>query len=88
MSRNKTLPPFIHPKILEIDLDDGNGKGNAMEPLANCVSLMHMIGSEVKGSRKLFWKNVRFECERLCAEVRTTPLLELIFLNCEDWADE
>ena len=70
MSRNKTLPPFIHPKILELDLDDGNGKGNAMEPLANCVTLMHMIGSEVKGSRKLFWKNVRFECERLCSEVR------------------
>jgi hypothetical protein len=30
---------------------------------------VHMISSGVQGSRKLFWKNVRMECERLCEEV-------------------
>ncbi|THX00762.1 hypothetical protein D6D13_09319 [Aureobasidium pullulans] len=28
-----------------------------MEPLANCLSLMYMIGGNLRGSRKLFWKN-------------------------------
>ncbi|KAG2170740.1 hypothetical protein VTO58DRAFT_110979 [Aureobasidium pullulans] len=36
-----------------------------MEPLANCLSLLHMIGGNIRGSRKLFWKNVSMECERL-----------------------
>ncbi|KAI5360705.1 hypothetical protein Slin15195_G086210 [Septoria linicola] len=38
-----------------------------MEPLANCISLVHMIGSP-KGSRKLLWRNVRLECERMRAD--------------------
>ncbi|THW18913.1 hypothetical protein D6C76_01739 [Aureobasidium pullulans] len=29
-----------------------------MEPLADCLSLMYMIGGNLRGSRKLFWKNV------------------------------
>ncbi|KAJ5833633.1 hypothetical protein N7474_001944 [Penicillium riverlandense] len=39
-----------------------------MEPLSNCISLVHMISSGTRGSRKLFWRNVRMECERLCSE--------------------
>ena len=39
-----------------------------MEPLTNCMSLVHMLSSRIHGSRKLFWKNVRMECERLHAE--------------------
>jgi hypothetical protein len=60
MKRKTTLPPFIHPSL--IDSDD-------MEPLNNCISLVHMISSGVRGSRKLLWKNVRLECERLLQEV-------------------
>ncbi|RAO73580.1 uncharacterized protein BHQ10_009592 [Talaromyces amestolkiae] len=30
--------------------------------------LVHMVSSRVWGSRKLFWRNVRMECERLCEE--------------------
>lgn len=64
MLRHGTLPPFIHPRLIS-----SHAENTRMEPLTNCVSLMHMIGSRIQGSRKLFWKNVRLECERLCAEV-------------------
>lgn len=53
------LPPFIHPSLIFQEYDEVN-----MEPLANCMSLMHMFNSGVRGSRKLFWKNVKLECER------------------------
>jgi hypothetical protein len=64
MLRHNTLPPFIHPRLIS-----SNVENNHMEPLTNCISLMHMISSGVQGSRKLFWKNVRMECERLHEEV-------------------
>ncbi|KAF2801434.1 uncharacterized protein BDZ99DRAFT_553252 [Mytilinidion resinicola] len=63
MLRHNILPPFIHPRITSSDSED-----NYMEPLTNCISLVHMISSGVQGSRKLFWKNVRLECERLHEE--------------------
>jgi hypothetical protein len=64
MLRYNTLPPFIHPGLISSDVE-----GNYMEPLTNCISLVQMISGGVQGSRKLFWKNVRLECERLCEEV-------------------
>jgi hypothetical protein len=64
MLHHNTLPPFIHPRTISPDFDRGN-----TEPLTNCISLVHMIGTNVKGSRKLFWKNVRLECERLLEDV-------------------
>ena len=64
MLQHNTLPPFIHPRTISPDFDQGN-----TEPLTNCISLVHMIGSKIKGSRKLFWKNVRLECERLLEDV-------------------
>jgi hypothetical protein len=63
MLRQNTLPPFVHPKLLSADFDQ-----SYMEPLNNCISLLYMVSSGVQGSRKLFWKNVRLECERLCTE--------------------
>ncbi|KAF2095273.1 hypothetical protein NA57DRAFT_79762 [Rhizodiscina lignyota] len=63
MLRDNTLPPFIHPSWISSDVENQD-----MEPLNNCISLMHMIRSGVQGSRKLFWKNVRLECERWCEE--------------------
>lgn len=65
MQRHNTLPPFIHPRLMSSDVEN-----NHMEPMTNCINLVHMISRGVQGSRKLFWKNVRLECERLCAEVR------------------
>lgn len=65
MLRHNTLPPFIHPRLIYSDTENDH-----IEPLNNCISLMHMISSGVQGSRKLFWKNVRLECERFCEEVR------------------
>jgi hypothetical protein len=65
MLRHNTLPPFIHPRLISSNIEN-----NYMEPLTNCISLVHMISSGIQGSRKLFWKNVRLECERLCEVVR------------------
>ena len=65
MLRQDSLPPFIHPHLLSSDIEKGH-----MEPLTNCMSLVRMISSGSQGSRKLFWRNVRLECERLCEEVR------------------
>jgi hypothetical protein len=64
MLRDGNLPPFIHPHLISSHADD-----DFMEPLANGISLVHMISTGLKGSRKLFWRNVRLECERLHAEV-------------------
>lgn len=65
MLRDNTLPPFIHPHLVSSDAEN-----NDMEPLTNCISLVHTLSNRIHGSRKLFWKNVRMECERLCADVR------------------
>ncbi|PVH83207.1 hypothetical protein DL98DRAFT_547575 [Cadophora sp. DSE1049] len=73
MSRHGTLPPFIHPRMISSDVGYSH-----FEPLTNCISLVHMISSRIQGSRKLFWKNVRLECERLCAEHRELDSVELL----------
>jgi len=64
MLKNNTLPPFIHPLSVTSDGDD-----DQMEPLSDCISLVHMMSTGTQSSRRLFWKNVRMECERLRAEV-------------------
>ena len=51
MLRHDSLPPFIHPHLLS-----SNVEHNHMEPLTNCISLVHMLSSGVHGSRRLFWK--------------------------------
>lgn len=61
MLRQNALPPFIHQILTSTTLD--------MEALDNCVTLVHMISGGTRGSRKLFWKNVQMECERMCSEV-------------------
>ncbi len=63
MLRQRTPPPFIHPCLLIGNANDD------MEPWHNCMSLMHMMHGGVQGSRKLFWRNVRMECERFCEQV-------------------
>ncbi|KAK2762071.1 hypothetical protein FQN54_001078 [Arachnomyces sp. PD_36] len=60
MLRHNALPPFIHPHLIQSNMENNSD----MEALTNCISLMHMISNGVQGSRKLFWKNVRLECER------------------------
>ncbi|KAL2131223.1 hypothetical protein VTI74DRAFT_5400 [Chaetomium olivicolor] len=64
MMRHNALPPFIHPHMMSQSVIEND----VMEPLNNCISLLHMLSSRVTGSRKLFWRNVRMECERFCAE--------------------
>ena len=75
--RHNSLPPFIHPCLIS-----SNDENNDMEPLTNCLSLVHTISSQIQGSRMLFWKGVRRECERLCAEVRRAcDVLRKIFAS-------
>jgi hypothetical protein len=62
--RHNILPPYIHQRLTTSD-----ARNTHIEPLANCLSLVHMINGGVLSSRKLFWKNVELECERLIAEV-------------------
>ena len=65
--RPNTLPPFIHPRLVRRDVENSD-----MEALNNCITLLHMITSGVPGSRRLFWRNVRTECEKFLEEVRET----------------
>lgn len=64
MLHHSSLPPFIHPHFTSSE--DANRN---MERLTNCICLVHMISSGIQGSRKLFWKNVRMECEQMFEEV-------------------
>ena len=64
MLHHDSLPPFIHPQWATTASEN-----HRLEPLANCVSLVRMVGSGMTGSRKLFWRNVKTECERLRGEV-------------------
>ena len=73
MLHHNTLPPFIHPHQLYFSVGDLDN-----EPLTNCMNLVHMISSGYQGSRKLFWKNVRHECEQLLEQV-SYPLLKMGF---------
>ena len=65
MLRDNALPPFIHPHLVSSGVEN-----NDMEPLTDCINLVHMLSNRIHGTRKLFWKNVRMECERLRADVR------------------
>jgi hypothetical protein len=60
----KNPPPFIHPSFLD---------SRSLESLDTCASLVQMLASGVKGSKKLLWKNVRLECERLGVQVQSPP---------------
>ncbi|KAF2278343.1 uncharacterized protein EI97DRAFT_431584 [Westerdykella ornata] len=70
---HNSLPPFIHPRLLSQDARHGH-----LESLANCINLVRMVGSGIQGSGKLFWKNVRLECERLLDEHRAYTKWELL----------
>ena len=64
MLQHNSLPPFIHQHVL-----GSNSGDDDQEPLTNCINLVHMISSGYQGSRKLFWKNVRLECEQIMEQV-------------------
>lgn len=72
MRDHASLPPFIHPSSLA---DIPGCETRSTESLTTCKSLMQLLGSGTPGSRKLVWKNVRLECERLYADVSTRTFL-------------
>ncbi|GAM91400.1 hypothetical protein ANO11243_094500 [Dothideomycetidae sp. 11243] len=60
----QSLPPYIHPHTASASFKHAD-----LEHLHNCMSLVYMTSSRAPGARKLFWDNVRRECERMCGEV-------------------
>ncbi|KAL7926098.1 hypothetical protein ACQKWADRAFT_174407 [Trichoderma austrokoningii] len=71
--RSNALPPFIHPSMII-----PNDENVHLESLTNCLSLIQMISTGIQTSRKLFWKNVRMECERLSEEYIKLNKYELL----------
>jgi hypothetical protein len=67
MLRSGDIPPFIHSSFVSVD-----DQNSDFEPLTNCIGLIHMISA--KSTRKLFWQNVRNECERFQANVSEIDL--------------
>ncbi|KAF2622529.1 hypothetical protein BU25DRAFT_210277 [Macroventuria anomochaeta] len=59
-------PPFIRPYSLS---QHPHTQSHGFESLTTCASLMQMLSSRAPGGRKLFWKNVGLECERLQVEL-------------------
>lgn len=72
MIRQKTPPPFIHPSLLAASAADDMAE--SLEPWHNCMNLVYMANSKITGSRKLFWRNVKAECERFCQRVCQSTL--------------
>ncbi|KAF2828222.1 hypothetical protein CC86DRAFT_348301 [Ophiobolus disseminans] len=71
MMRNlASPPPFVHPFCLKIGMDMDH---KPLESLTTCASLMQLLGSGGDANRRLVWKNIHLECERLHAE---WPLLD------------
>lgn len=70
MGNHGTWPPIIHPSIIALNVDNED-----MEPLNNCMSLLHILSRGTQGSQKLFWTNVRRECESFRATVRVSLAL-------------
>jgi hypothetical protein len=60
MPTPEALPPFVHPTSLY---------DHAAQPLMTCTSLMQMVSTGAQGNKRLLWKNVRMECERMQVEV-------------------
>jgi hypothetical protein len=58
--------PFIHSSFLTSTPATDRGPS---ESLTTCASLMQMLGSGGETSKKLVWRNVRLECDRLHTEV-------------------
>lgn len=68
MLRDPKSPPlFIHPSFLS------DQESKTMESLTSCTSLIRMIESGSTASRRLLWKNIRLECERLQVQVSLLP---------------
>ena len=73
MRNEDSLPPFIHPSYFSRNEESDHKQ---FEALSCCMSLMQIVTKNAPGSRKLLWKNVRLECERLQDEVRILHLFQ------------
>ncbi|KAH7111801.1 hypothetical protein B0J11DRAFT_512049 [Dendryphion nanum] len=75
MQKPNSLPPFIHPHFLT---NIYNPEAKSLESLNTCVSLMQIARTNAQGGRKLLWRNVRLECEKLQQEWEGLDRWELL----------
>ncbi|KAH7066852.1 hypothetical protein BKA63DRAFT_571251 [Paraphoma chrysanthemicola] len=68
-------PPFIHHSSMK---SLPGCETRATESLSTCTSLMQLLGSGTPGSRRLVWKNIRLECERLYVDWMNPDKWELL----------
>lgn len=66
MLRKETFPPFIHPRCFSTVPGQ---EDDLPEALMNCMGLAQMFAIRTKGTRKLLWRTIRMEHERLWSEV-------------------
>jgi hypothetical protein len=72
MMRNRgPPPPFIHSSFFTNEMTTYR---KPLEALATCEGLMQLLNSSDgnDASRRLVWKNIRMECERVHVNVRDT----------------
>ncbi|KAH7110289.1 hypothetical protein B0J11DRAFT_544359 [Dendryphion nanum] len=63
MLRPETLPPFIHPKMVQFQTAPAGVRSNGI--LNTCIALCRMFTSRTLGSSELLWWSVRMETDRL-----------------------
>jgi hypothetical protein len=67
MLRRETFPPFIHAHCTSADLVSNSSE--LIEPLANCMTVAQLFYSATGSSRKLVWRMIRMEIERVVQDV-------------------
>jgi len=80
MRTREFLPPFIHASYFS---GVSNANRQPPESLTTCESLMQLLGSSTGGeaSRRLVWKNIHLECDRVHLEVLTTLFWDVLQLT-------
>lgn len=66
MLRKPTFPPFIHPHC---SVTAATQTGQLIEPLANCMSMAQLFFNSEGGSRRILWRMIRMELQRLVQDV-------------------
>lgn len=73
------LPPFVHQQMV------ASAAVNGRETLGSCISLVQLLHNQTLAGRRLFWKNVRMECERiwqLASQLDMRALVDALLSLC------
>lgn len=73
MLQTNVMPPFVHTGILTHSSDNDD-----WEALRTCQLLVYMLHDPSPAAKRLFWKNVRWECERVCKGAANANMRQLL----------